>query len=59
MTDPKPCPFCGSRKVHETKDIQTGEICIHCKECDLEVKAGWFEYSRDDLLRKYNRRATE
>lgn len=56
----KPCPFCKSKDVHLSKDVTAlNEDCIHCLNCDISVKAGWFNATVDELIERWNRRAIE
>ena len=57
MTELGPCPFCGSRRVRESRDPMTKETCIACESCDLSIKTWMFESTREDLIRKWNRRS--
>ena len=56
MKDLGCCPFCGSRKVHESRDPKTNEPCIACQFCDIMVKTWLFESNIEELRRKFNKR---
>lgn len=62
MTELKPCPFCGSAKVHLAWALTCSTETtrgIHCLGCDAFMTTGWFEASDEDIIRLWNRRTEE
>lgn len=58
----KPCPFCGSEKVHvsfSTPCLSTDVRGIHCIGCDAFMTTGWFTSTDEELARLWNRRADD
>ncbi len=56
MTELKPCPFCGSKKVHMQYSFDDEHRVIHCLHCDVEVRGCWFIVNDDELAQMWNRR---
>ena len=55
MTELKPCPFCGSKKIQDNYDW--GYFWVECKDCKCKGPDSFEDYEK--ALQKWNRRVKE
>lgn len=57
MTELKPCPFCGNKKVHLKKTQEAAWVT--CRECGTDgpfVEKEHFDYPKDTAIELWNKR---